>query len=86
MEDRKLNEKESLELITQMIRNSKKNLRVGSGNMLLLWGYLCAVTAIIVYIFVLVTENQAWNWLWFLIPAVGYPVMYWQKKKEENLC
>ena len=26
MEDRKLNEKESLELITQMIRNTRRNL------------------------------------------------------------
>ena len=31
MEDRKLNEKESLELITQMIRNTRRNLDAGSG-------------------------------------------------------
>ena len=36
MEDRTLNEKESLELITRMIQNSKKNLEVGSGNIFLL--------------------------------------------------
>ena len=30
MEERKLNEKESLELIAQMIQNSKKNLQVGA--------------------------------------------------------
>ena len=35
MEDRTLNEKESLELITRMIQNSKKNLEVGSGNIFL---------------------------------------------------
>ena len=29
MEDRKLNEKESLELITQMIRNTRRNLDAG---------------------------------------------------------
>ncbi len=40
MEDRKLNEKESLELITQMIRNTRRNLDAGSGNMFLLWGYV----------------------------------------------
>ena len=37
MEDRELNEKESLELITRMIQNSKKNLQVGRGNQFLLW-------------------------------------------------
>ncbi len=35
-----MTEKESLELITQMIQNSKKNLRLGNVNILLLWGYL----------------------------------------------
>lgn len=43
MEDRKLNEKESLELITQMIRNTRRNLDAGSGNMFLLWGVCLCV-------------------------------------------
>ena len=34
MEDRTLNEKESLELITRMIQNSKKNMELGSGKYL----------------------------------------------------
>ena len=38
MEERKLNEKESLELIAQMIQNSKKNLQVGRGNQFILLG------------------------------------------------
>ena len=45
MEERKLNEKESLELITRMIRNTKHNLEIGDGNIFLFWGYL-TVTAI----------------------------------------
>lgn len=32
MEERLLNEKESLELITQMINSSKKNMEIGQGN------------------------------------------------------
>lgn len=51
MEERLLNEKESLELITQMINSSKKNMEVGQGNIMLFWGYFtdsligCAVSA-----------------------------------------
>ena len=82
MEERKLNEKESLELIAQMIQNSKKNLQTGNGNILLLWGYLCTVTALVVYILTLSTDNPTWNWLWFAIPVIGYPITYWQLKKE----
>ena len=36
MEDRKLNEKESLELIAQMIRNTRRNLDAGKQTILLL--------------------------------------------------
>ena len=46
MEDRKLNEKESLELIAQMIRNTRRNLDAGGGNMFLLWGYVGAVVTL----------------------------------------
>ena len=43
MEDRKLNEKESLELITQMIRNTRRNLDAGSGNMFFIVGVCLCV-------------------------------------------
>lgn len=39
MEDRKLNERESLELITQMIRNTKKTLSLVVETNLLYGGY-----------------------------------------------
>lgn len=81
MEEKKLNEKESLELITRMIQNSKKNLQLERGNILLLWGYLCAITGIVVYALLQLTGNTWWNCLWFAIPAIGYPVTYWQNKK-----
>lgn len=84
MEEKELNAKESLELITRMIQNSKKNLQIGSGNILLLWGYLCAITAVVIYILTKTTGNPAWNWLWFSIPTIGYPVMYRQIKKEKT--
>lgn len=53
MEDKKLNEQESLALIAQMIQNSKKGLVVGSGNSFLFWGYLTlAVSNCILYYFI----------------------------------
>ena len=84
MEERKLNEKESLELIAQMIQNSKKNLQVGRGNQFILWGWLGAITSLAVMVMLMWTKNPAWNWLWFAIPAIGWPTMMWQLKKEEK--
>ena len=84
MEERKLNEKESLELIAQMIQNSKKNLQVGSGNQFILWGWLGAITSLAVMSMLMWTKNPMWNWLWFAIPVIGWPVMMWQMQKERN--
>ena len=84
MEERKLNEKESLELIAQMIQNSKKNLQVGRGNQFILWGWLGAITSLAVMVMLMWTKNPAWNWLWFAIPVIGWPVMMWQLRKEEK--
>lgn len=82
MEERKLNEQESLELITQMIQNSKKNLQLGNGNLFLLWGYLCSITAIAIYILIEITDSTLWNWLWFAIPVIGYSITYWQTRNQ----
>lgn len=39
MNDRVLNEKESLELIAQMIQNTKSRMTRNSGAPFLIWGY-----------------------------------------------
>lgn len=72
MEDRKLTEKESLDVITSMIARTKERY-VGNGNILLMWGYLTMAVAIIVWIMLAVTHKGSWNWLWFAIPLVGCP-------------
>ena len=47
MEDKKMTEKESLELITSMIQRTRERY-VGDGNIMLMWGYLTvAVTALV---------------------------------------
>ena len=71
MEDRKLTEKESLEVITSMIARTKTRY-LGSRKMLM-WGYLVVITAISVWVLVASTHNLVWNWLWFAIPLIGFP-------------
>ena len=65
MEEKKLNEKESLELITQMIRQSRRNMVVGSGNRFLLYGYSAVILSIIVFVLVRTTGHLTWAALWF---------------------
>ena len=63
MEEKKLNERESLELITRMIQETKNKLEVGDGNVLLIWGYVSVLTAILVYVMAIILDGNPWvNW------------------------
>ncbi len=81
MEDKKLTEKESLEVITSMIARTKARY-LGSGNILLMWGYLVVIVSILVWILPAITHQDVWNWLWFAIPIVGFPVTAIMVRKE----
>lgn len=84
MEDKQLNEKESLELIAQMIRNTQCKLKKGNGIPFLVWGYTTIGVSVLVWYLFSTTGNPYWNYLWFLIPIIGYPVMMWFIKKQER--
>ena len=43
MDNKKLNEQESLELITQMIQNTKFKMVKNTGTPFLIWGYMTVV-------------------------------------------
>lgn len=73
MQDRPLNERESLALISQMIQNTQRRLEQGTGRVFLIWGYITVFTTIAVWLTVRLTENPYWNYLWFSIPVFGLP-------------
>ena len=82
MEEKKLTEKESLELIASMIARTKTRY-LGSRNMLM-WGYLVVITAISVWIMRETTHNPLWNWLWFAIPIIGFPTTSLMAHKQQR--
>ena len=82
MEDKKMTEKESLELITSMIQRTRERY-IGEGNILLMWGYLTVVVAVLVWIMLVKTHNPNWNWLWFAIGIVGGIVTPIMSKKSD---
>lgn len=76
MEEKKLNEKESLELITRMIQNTRRNLDTGSGNLFLVWGYVGSLLTLVVLAGVYFTKNPGWMWGFWGIPVIGYLLTY----------
>lgn len=83
MEDRKLNEKESLELIARMIENTKKNVDRNKANPSLAWGYTTIVVSLLVYGGLYWLKNTDVFFLWFLIPVLGLLAQFLLDKKSE---
>ena len=84
MEERNITEKESLEIITSMIAQTKRRY-IGDGNIMLMWGYLIVAVAVLIWTLLVVTHNPVWNWLWFLIWIIGgtaTPIM--AKKRQQK--
>lgn len=69
MENKRISEKESLEIITDMLQQSKQNMEVGQGNQFLIYGYSALVLSIVVFCVVHLTGNAIWSALWFLMFA-----------------
>ena len=78
-----MTEKESLEIITKMIERTKARY-MGSGNILLMWGYLGAIVSALVWILLVITRQNIWNWLWFAIPLIGMPTTLIMARREHR--
>ena len=71
MEDRKLEAAESLALIGRMIENTRSRMVRNSGRPLLAWGYA-----------VLYFQNPRWNYLWLMLPLLGWLLMWISREKK----
>lgn len=88
MEERKITEAESIEIITSMISRTKDRLVKGCGDILLLWGYLTIAVAALIWVLLVATHNSTVNWLWFLIWLIGgiiTPIMAKRKRRETGV-
>lgn len=67
METTGFTEKESLETITRIITETRKNISPSTGKVFLWYGYTSVACSIIVSLTVWLTGNHAWHMLWFLM-------------------
>ena len=81
MEERTLNEKESLALITQMINSSKKNMEIGQGNIMLIYGYFTTALSIVLFVLISLTHNFIWSWGWMLMFVI-WPIMSYRQRQR----
>ena len=68
---------QSLEIITEMIGNAKKNLARGGSFYFLLWGAVVAAANFTIYFLINFTTVAQWYYVWLItIPAIAATIMY----------
>lgn len=85
MEEKRLDAQESIELITRMIRNTRRRLERHSGRPYLVWGYTTVAISLLNYTLNVVGAAPEWSLTWFLIPVLGFVLMrlFPEKKSTE---
>lgn len=82
MEKQIMNEKESLAIITGMLQETREYIHKGVGNIQLVWGYLSVIISLCIYFGLQATSNPWVMMGWWLIPLIGWPVIYRMKRRN----
>ena len=65
---------ESLLLIAETFNKSRKDILRGSARYFMLWGAMLTVISLVIYLLWHLTGKPDWNFLWFAMPVIGYPL------------
>lgn len=84
MEEKKLNEQESLALIASMIDDTRKRLATNSGRPFLIWGYTTVFISLFVYMTHILEWSKEWVWAWWLIPIIGYALTWLTCRQKQH--
>jgi len=73
-QDKEMTAQESLDLISVTLNNNRRSILCNSAKYFVLWGTLLTLTSLAIYLLWHLTGKPQWNFLWFAMPLVGYPV------------
>jgi len=73
-QNKEMTAQESLNLISETLNTSRRDILKDSARYIVLWGLLLVVFSLVIYELWHVTGKPVWNWLWFAMPFVGYPL------------
>ncbi|MBO6169779.1 MAG: hypothetical protein J6O51_07380 [Bacteroidales bacterium] len=73
-QNKEMTAQESLQLISESFNKSRKDILRNSAKYFVLWGALLTVTSLAIYLLWHLTGKPQWNFLWFVMPVIGYPL------------
>jgi hypothetical protein len=73
-QNKEMTAQESLQLISESLNKSRNDILRSSAKYFVLWGILLTVTSLAIYLLWHFTGKPQWNFLWFAMPVIGYPL------------
>lgn len=84
MEDKRISEKESLELIARMIRETQENTARYAAYPLLIWGYATVIMTLSIWALYMQTGMWQVHYLWFALPVAAGPLTFYFVRKDRK--
>jgi hypothetical protein len=84
METNNLTPEKSLQIISEVIAKSRRDFEKNAGSPLVTWGYIVLVFSVLIWFTLKETNNANWNFLWFGIPVVGWPLSLIRSKSKKK--
>ncbi|MCF0235402.1 MAG: hypothetical protein HUK09_01560 [Bacteroidaceae bacterium] len=75
MNTHNLSQQESLQIITDMIQQSKRRYQLEDGTTFLIWGYTSVAVGLLAWALLVWTSSPWFNLIWFAIPVLGTILM-----------
>lgn len=75
----------SLQLISETLNNSRRSILSNGAKYFILWGSLLVIFSLAIYFLWHTTGNPRWNLLWFVMPAIGFPISFCLRKKDVHV-
>ena len=83
METNEMTPEQSLQVISDAIAKSRKDFERNAGTPMILWGAIVLVFSVVIWLLLRTTDNLLWNFLWFGIPLIGWPLSHICLKDKE---
>ena len=73
-QNKEMTAQQSLQIISETFNKSRKDILSNSAKYFMLWGALLTVVSLVIYLLWHLSGKPEWNFLWFAMPVVGYPI------------
>lgn len=84
METNSMTPEKSLQIISEAIAKSRRDFEKNAGSPLVTWGTIVFLFSILVWFMLRETNDGNWNFLWFGIPVLGWPLTQAKMRREQS--